>query len=437
MAEDGVSDLVKATVEGTSRADRGIEVDRSRGREPTSVASAETAATDAPGQLVPSQLGLERGAQGGRHRRQDATDRVDASPATIRARYRSAVSPAVRGSVQTVLGPVNPDHLGVTQTHEHLVIDLVGRMGPRAETPEELARWDEPITLENLYEVRRFIRLFAENLRLDDLDLAAEELRAFAAAGGGTVVDLTTIDLGRDPAALERISRETGVRIVMGTAYYVHDFHPPEIAQMSEEELAGVFVRDLTEAEPRAGIVGEIGMTWPHHPDEVKVLRAAVRAQRETGAPLSIHPGRDPRAPLAAVDVVEDAGGDPARTVVGHIDRTLTRREDIHALADRGVYLEFDLFGQESSYYDLDTRIDMPNDAARIDHVASLLERGDGDRVLLSQDICRKAHLRRYGGEGYGHLLSHVVPMMRRKGLSEDEIEALLIDNPARLLTIA
>jgi phosphotriesterase-related protein len=341
-----------------------------------------------------------------------------------------------RGSVQTVLGPANPDHLGATQPHEHLLIDLIGRMGPRAQTPDELARWDEPIALGNAYDVRRHIRLFAQNLRLDDPGLAAEELRAFSGAGGGTIVDLTTIDLGRDPAALVRISRETGVRIVMGTAYYVHDFHPPEVADMTEEQVADVFVRDLTDAEPRAGIIGEIGMTWPHHPDEVKVLRAAVRAQRETGAPLSIHPGRDPRAPLAAVDVVEEAGGDPARTVVGHVDRTLTRRADIHALAERGVYVEFDLFGQESSYYDLDERIDMPNDAARIDHIASLLERGHGDRVLVSQDICRKAHLRRYGGEGYGHLLSRVVPLMRRKGLSTDEIDALLIDNPARLLTI-
>jgi phosphotriesterase-related protein len=342
----------------------------------------------------------------------------------------------VAGSVQTVLGPVDPGDLGATQTHEHLLIDLIGRMGPRAETPEELARWGEPITLRNAYDVRRHIRLFSQNLQLADVDEAIEELRAFAAAGGGTIVDLTTIDLGRRPDALVRIAREAGVHVVMGTAFYVHDFHPPEVAQMSEEQIAEVFVRDLTVGEPRAGIIGEIGMTWPHHPDEVTVLRAAVRAQLQTGAPLSIHPGRDPDALLAAVGVVEEAGGDLSRTVIGHIDRTLTRREDIHALAERGVYVEFDLFGQESSYYDLDTRIDMPNDAMRIDHIASLLERDHGDQILVSQDICRKAHLQRYGGEGYGHLLSRVVPMMRRKGLSDDEIDALLIENPARLLTI-
>jgi phosphotriesterase-related protein len=347
-------------------------------------------------------------------------------------RYGAAMT--TTGSIQTVLGSLAPEDLGPTQTHEHLLIDLIGRMGPRAETPEELARWEEPISLRNAYDVRRHIRLFAENLRLSDIDEAIDELRAFADAGGSTIVDLTTIDLGRDPAALARISRETGVHVVMGTAYYVHDFHPPEIAQMSDEQVAEVFVRDLTTGEPRAGIIGEIGMTWPHHPDEVKVLRAAVRAQRETGAPLSIHPGRDPEAPLAAMEEVERAGGDPNRTVIGHIDRTLTRRDDILALAQRGCYVEFDLFGQESSYYDLDTRIDMPNDAARIDHIVSLIERGHGDRVLVSQDICRKAHLRRYGGEGYGHLLGRVVPMMRRKGLRHADIDRVLIGNPATLL---
>jgi phosphotriesterase-related protein len=342
------------------------------------------------------------------------------------------------GSIQTVLGPIDPRELGPTQTHEHLLIDLVGRMGPRAETPEELARWREPITLGNAYDVRRHIRLFAANLRLSNVDEAIEELAAFARAGGSTIVDLTTIDLGRDPEALVRISRATGVNVVMGTAYYVHDFHPPEVADMSEDRVAEVFIRDLTEGTSggiRAGIIGEIGMSWPHHPDERKVLRAAVRAQRETGAALSIHPGRDPEAPLAALDEVERAGGAPDRTVVGHIDRTLTRFADIAALAERGCAIEFDLFGQESSYYDLDPRIDMPNDATRIDHIASLIGLGFGDRVLVSQDICRKAHLRRYGGEGYGHLLDHVVPLMRRKGMSQAEVDQILVANPARLLT--
>lgn len=343
------------------------------------------------------------------------------------------------GSVRTVLGSIAPDRLGITQTHEHLLIDLIGPTGPSAGTPEQLARWEEPITLGNSYDVRREIGLFASNLQLSSVDEAIEELGAFAAAGGATIVDLTSIDLGRDPEALVRISRETGVHVVMGTAYYVHAFHPPEVATMSEEEIAEVFVRDLTDGTPegvRAGIVGEIGMTWPHHPDEVKVLRAAVRAQLVTGAPLSIHPGRDPAAPLAAMEEAERAGCDPSRTVVGHIDRTLTRFEDIRALAERGCYVEFDLFGQESSHYALDLRIDMPNDATRIDHVRALMELGFEQRVLASQDVCRKAHLRCYGGEGYGHLLARVVPMMRRKGMSETEIDQLLVANPARLLTI-
>ena len=340
--------------------------------------------------------------------------------------------------VRTVLGDLHPSQLGRTQTHEHLLIDLIGQMGPRAETPEELARWGEPITLGNYYDVRRHIRLFADNLRLADVDVAIEELGAFSAAGGTTIVDLTTIDLARDPEALRRISRETGVTIVMGTAYYVHDFHPPELAAMAEEEIAEVFVRDLTDGVNgvRAGIIGEIGLAWPHHPDELKVLRAAVRAQLATGAPVSIHPARDPASPLAAIEEVERAGGDPGRTVVGHIDRTLTRFDDIRALAERGCYVEFDLFGQESSYYDLDTRIDMPNDATRIDHLMSLIEAGAGQRLLVSQDICRKSHLRRYGGEGYGHLLTHVVPMMRRKGMSQAEIDQVFVANPARILSI-
>ena len=133
--------------------------------------------------------------------------------------------------------------------------------------------------------------------------------------------------------------------------------------------------------------------------------------------------------------VVGEAGGRPERTIVGHLDRTLFSDESLLALAETGCYLEFDLFGQESSWY-LHDEIDMPNDATRIDYLRKLIAEGHGERLLVAQDICRKTALRTYGGEGYAHILEDVVPVMRRKGMSEAEIDAIVVDNPARILAL-
>jgi phosphotriesterase-related protein len=250
---------------------------------------------------------------------------------------------------------------------------------------------------------------------------------------------VTPIDVGRDPPLLRRIAIATGVKVVMGTAYYVHDYHPPEIARMTEDEVAELLAADFEKGtgDPaiRAGIIGEIGLVWPVHPEERKVLRGAAKAQRRTGLGLSIHPGRDAAAPLDAVRTVEDAGGDPRRTIVCHLDRTLFDIEGYLELAKTGCYLEFDLFGLEMSHYPL-AEIDMPNDAIRVDKIVELVKAGHIDRVLVSHDIDSKTRLRVYGGEGYHHILRNVVPLMRRKGLSEVQVNRILIENPRRILTI-
>jgi phosphotriesterase-related protein len=105
-------------------------------------------------------------------------------------------------------------------------------------------------------------------------------------------------------------------------------------------------------------------------------------------------------------------------------------------LARTGCYLEFDLFGQESSYYPL-AQIDMPNDATRVDHLRRLIDEGFGERLLIAHDICRKTSLVAYGGDGYAHILENVVPLMHRKGMTQPQIDAILLHNPARVLAMA
>jgi len=347
--------------------------------------------------------------------------------------------------VRTVLGDIEPSALGITLTHEHLLItfDRWKRQAGEAagaRQPADDPRASKAISLETVGWVRRNWPLHPENSRLTDQILAMTELQRFKDAGGRTVVDATNPDLDRNAGALARIAAATGVQIVMGTGRYVETSHPLDMAARSEDELYEEVVRDVTEGADgtavKSGIIGEIGCSAPLHGHERKALRAAARAQAETGAPLLLHPGRAVSSPLELIAIVADAGGDPARTIMSHIDRTVFDLADMTALAQTGCTLEFDLFGQESSYYPL-SPIDMPNDATRVDHLIRLTDAGFGTQIVIAHDICRKTSLCAYGGEGYTHILENIVPLMRRKGMTQAQIDAILIQNPARLLAMA
>ena len=110
--------------------------------------------------------------------------------------------------------------------------------------------------------------------------------------------------------------------------------------------------------------------------------------------------------------------------------------DTLRTIAESGCYLEWDLFGNEGSYYPL-ADIDMPSDAQRLDFLRQTADAGYADRIVIGQDIATKHRLVSYGGHGYGHILTNIVPVMRRKGFSEDEIRAITVDNPAEILAIA
>lgn len=348
--------------------------------------------------------------------------------------------------VMTVLGPVEPRELGITNPHEHLIIDFLA-VGEEDQKSHQVAfkqrsgteaSWEEPISLRTYYEARRNPFLLRDTLQLTNIDDAREALEEYRDAGGGCIVDVTPIGVGRNPEGLRRLAEATGVKVVMGTGYYVSDYHPADLARMSEDAICDAIIHEITSGVDgvRPGIIGEIGLVWPVHPQERKALRAAAKAQAKTGYCLTIHPGRNPAAPLDALRIVEEAGGDPRRTVIDHLDRTIFETEDFLALAKTGCYLEQDLFGWETSYYPM-SDIDMPNDAMRVNKIVALADAGHLDRVLISLDIDTRSRLSKYGGEGYQHIIRNVVPILRRKGFSEADIDRILCENPQRALAIA
>ena len=317
------------------------------------------------------------------------------------------VSPApAAGRVQTVLGPIDPAGLGWVLPHEHTAIALWHIAN----------RWD-------YWELRR------------DEPTIVEELGAFRAAGGGTVVDLTLDGVGRDPAWLAGLARATGLHFVMGSGWYRGAHYPAEalIDRRSVGALADIIVRDATvgvgETGIRAGIIGEIGTDKPWlSAQEERVHRAAAQAARRTGLAITTHAVQS-TVGLAQLDVFEAEGADLSRVVIGHADSNPSL--DYHlAIVERGATVEFDFLGMTF------TPLERHGEGGIIDNLRELLARGHAERILLSQDVCHDSQLRRYGGNGYTYLADAFLPRLRAGGVSDDEIRTITVDNPRRLLTI-
>ncbi len=193
-------------------------------------------------------------------------------------------------SIQTVLGRIPVEAMGITLAHEHLLLDA----RPSWHRPREASRLhlaSGPVEPSILHELRNDPFVNLDNCGLFREDHATEEAGQFAALGGGTIVDATCRGIGRDPRALQRIARATGLHIVMGTGYYLERTHPPEVRGLELDDLTDVLVRDLETGDPatgvRSGFIGEIGISETFTAAERKVLRAAARAQRATGVALA------------------------------------------------------------------------------------------------------------------------------------------------------
>ncbi len=346
------------------------------------------------------------------------------------------------GRVQTVLGPLDPASLGITLTHEHLLVDLMSYFAP----PDEASLRpyaDKPVGMDVLSRIGQVWAYNRANLTMHDVATAIEEVTRYKLAGGKSLVDTTNIGLARDPLALARISRATGLNVIMGAGYYVPPSHPPDMDQRSEDSIAEEMIRDVTvgvgDTGVRSGVIGELGnVNSPLGDNERKVLRAAARAQAETGAPISIHPAFGAGSALEIVGVLAEAGADPRNVIMGHQDPISLDGTGLKDLAETGCFIEFDLFGfEDSSFAYLGLTDFTISDVQRIHRAERVLEMGYIDQLLIAQDVCQRWQLTRHGGKGYAHILENIVPRMRKTGISDDQIHTIMVDNPARALTFA
>lgn len=318
--------------------------------------------------------------------------------------------------VRTVGGDVAPHDLGLTLGHEHLI----------ARPPQDVVDPD---------------------LRLDDEEAAAGELQAFRDAGGGAVVEMTTVDYGRDVAALARLSDRTGVQVIAATGFNKGRFADGIVSRHDDATLVAWMVdevrhgaapyvapeqvvlnhgaRDRRSPPVRAGLIkASTGRGGPGA-EERRVLHAAIAAHRATGAPIGTHTERADWAFEQARTLCE-GGVPPEKLLIGHLDFR-PELPYLLELASTGVHLGLDQFSKRKYLADEE----------RVRLVVGLAAAGQLRRVILSGDLARRSYWPSYGFPdvpGFRHVPTTVAAMLRDEGLTDEDLAVLTRANPQRWL---
>lgn len=301
--------------------------------------------------------------------------------------------------VMTVLGPIRPEELGVTLTHEHLY-----------------AR--PPVYLES-----------DPDLVLDDRHAALAELEDLYAAGGRAILDATTADYGRDLDALHWIAGRAPVHLVAVTGFHKELHSGARLASMSPDDVAAECIAELTEGvgeqRIRAGAIKAGTSRDRIAPVEEVALRGAARAHLATGAPILTHCDRGTMA-LEQLHILSAEGTDPSRVILCHQDFRLDEPH-LQSVLRTGAFISFDQISKTKHASDQD----------RAAMVVRLVDAGFAPQILFSGDLARRSYLRAHGGSpGLVYLLEAFPLLLMDAGLDAPTARQLLVDNPARALTI-
>ena len=339
----------------------------------------------------------------GRHERRDR--RVHHfPPPRILPPASDSVTEAGMVTIPTAAGAIEHTELGATLMHEHVFIRSPGVY----EAWPEL--WDREAEVAN----------------------AVERFRELKAAGIDSIVDLTTIDLGRDAAMVAEVAGEVDLNIVMCTGVWRQ---PPNLfLQMDSDAIADLFVRDIEQgiegSDVRAGVIKLATQPTVDAVNEV-MLRAGARAHRRTGVPISTHSDVSTESGLAQQDVFDSEGVDLTRVVIGHSGDS-TDTDYLRRIMDRGSAIGMDRFGIDRT---LDTE-------GRIATIVALCEMGYAEGMVLSHDtncfmdtMPRESRAEWAANWHFLHIANDVLPALRERGVSEAQVNAMMVENPRRIFS--
>jgi phosphotriesterase-related protein len=311
-------------------------------------------------------------------------------------------------TVETARGPVEAAELGRTLMHEHV---FVLTADVQQNFPDE---WGD------------------EDARVAD---AVERLGELPGHGIDTIVDVTAIGQGRNIPRIKRIADQLpDLNIVVATGIYTFDDLPLYFWRRPPEAMTELFIRDITEGIAGTGVkagmlkcaVDTKGLT----PGVEQVLRSVAKAHRQTGTPVTIHTHAAGQHGPAILAVLRQEGADLDRVVLGHSGDATGDPDYLEKMAKAGLTLGMDRFGIDH----------FATFEGRSDLVVELSRRGLAERMVLSHDTCcyidwfAPGSLDDLKQWHYLHVSQDVLPYLRDHGVTEDEIDTMLVRNPARIL---
>ena len=243
------------------------------------------------------------------------------------------------------------------------------------------------------------------------VDRITEELTTAKNAGIACIVDAGHPDMGRDIKFVREVAMKSGMPIVASAGFYSQPFYPPEISTMSEDQIVQALIKQVD--EDSSGAFGEIGSWDEITKDERKVFRAVGRAHAATNLPIFTHTGIPGKSALEQLDILEDAGVNPNRVVIGHLGNLVDTNVYVHkTICRRGAFIGFDRQGSNG-------------DAQQVPMVMALIEAGFADHLMFSADT----------GSAFAKTLTVFVPKLKVAGASDDVLHRIMVDNPRRFLT--
>ncbi len=310
--------------------------------------------------------------------------------------------------VRTVLGDIEPDDLGLTYIHEHLIID----------SPLVVDRWP--------------------HIHLPSVDEAVRELELCAASGVGAFVDAMPAASGRGPLRLAEASRRSGVHVIACTGLHTSKYYDGQRWTTEEpaDVLAELFIADVVDGIDRYDYMGPVIRRTPHRAGilkvavledaptarDLRVFEAAAMTHKSTGVPILTH-CEGGRGAMAQVEEFERLGVPLERIVISHTDKVpdLAYHRD---LLDTGVYLEYDQALRQGE--------DAAVGTGAI--VAAMVSEGRTDRLMLSTDGARRSMWAVGGGLGLAWLATRFVEILLDLGVAQTSIDTMFVGNPARFL---
>lgn len=310
--------------------------------------------------------------------------------------------------VRTVLGDIDPQEMGLTYSHEHIIIE------------------------------EGFVTMGNKDFILNDVGKVSEELQSFYDAGGRTVVDTMPAACGRNVLKLAAVTKNTGVHIIVPTGIHLEKYYRPNHWRyfITEEELTSLFIKDVEEGIDEYDYSCPIVKRTPHKAGLIKlatgkekftahqlsIFNAVVNTHKQTGVPILTHT-TDGQQAIEQAELFIQLGADVKHIVLSHVDRN----KDLgyhRALMQTGVYVEYD------------SHFRWKNDEDNWTY--TLLEKllpDFSNQITVGMDMARNNYWKSYGGgPGLNYLLTNFKEQMKKRGLQE-YLQKIFFDNPQKLFS--